>query len=122
MCDNIIGTLLDILGRIKDGFKTKLDLVSMSICKELKPIKKKERKRIYLPLACYTLSTKENDALWHCLESVKVSNDYSSNIRNFMSLVNHKLYNLKSHDSHTLMQQLLLIAIRSILQNVSSLI
>jgi len=57
VCDSIIGTLLNIPGKTKDGVKSRLDLVEMRIHEQLAP--KQKEKNMYLPLACYTLSRKE---------------------------------------------------------------
>ncbi|CAL9017311.1 unnamed protein product, partial [Prunus brigantina] len=47
---------------------------------------------------------------------MKVPEGYSSNIKNLVSLQDSRLLGLKSHDCHTLMQQLLPVAIRSVLE------
>ena len=55
--ESIIGNLLNIAGKTKDGLNSLLDLVEMGLRSELEP--RFEAKRTYLPLACYTLSTME---------------------------------------------------------------
>ena len=57
VCESIIGTLLNIAGKTKDGLNSRLDLVEMGLRSELAP--RFESKRTYLPPACYTLSTME---------------------------------------------------------------
>ena len=57
VCESIIGTLLNIQGKTKDGLTTHLDLMEMGLRFELAP--RFEQKRTYLPPACYTLSRKE---------------------------------------------------------------
>jgi len=57
MCDSIISTLLNILGKTKDGVKSRLNLVEMSLREKLSP--KQKRKNTYLPSVSYTLSRKE---------------------------------------------------------------
>ncbi|BBH08152.1 transposable element gene [Prunus dulcis] len=49
-------------------------------------------------------------------EKREVPEGYSSNIKNLVSLQDSRLLGLKSHDCHTLMQQLLPVAIRSVLE------
>ena len=71
MCDNIIGTLLNIQGKTKDGLNTCQDLVEMGVCDQLHP--SSDGKKIYLSLACHTLSRKEKTSLCQCLCRVKVS-------------------------------------------------
>ena len=49
------------------------------------------------------------------LLELKVPDGYSSNFRSLVSMEDLKLYGLKSHDCHVLMQQLIPIAIRGVL-------
>ena len=53
VCESIVGTLLHVPGKTKDGLKARLDLVDMGIRPELAP--KVGEKRIVLPPACFTL-------------------------------------------------------------------
>ncbi|KAA0059068.1 transposase [Cucumis melo var. makuwa] len=113
VCANLIGTLLDIPGKTKDGVKSRLDLVELNIRSELAP--QVGEKKIFLPSACYTLSRAEKLSFCKTLSELKVPEGYSSNIQILVSLTDLKLYGLKSHDHHVLMQQLLPVAIRGIL-------
>ncbi|KAL0552256.1 hypothetical protein IC582_011364 [Cucumis melo] len=113
VCANLIGTLLDIPGKIKDGVKSRLDLVELNIRSELAP--QVGEKKIFLPPACYTLSRAEKLSFCKTLSELKVPEGYSSNIQSLVSLTDLKLYGLKSHDHHVLMQQLLPVAIHGIL-------
>ncbi|KAL6323329.1 hypothetical protein AAG906_029336 [Vitis piasezkii] len=49
------------------------------------------------------------------LSQLNVPEGYCSNMRNLVSMEDLKLYGLKSHDYHTLMQQLLPMSLRSLL-------
>ena len=100
----MIGTLLNIPGKTKDGIKARLDLKKLGIRPELEPRVENDKKRTYLPPASYTMSTKEKDVFYKCLKGMKVPDGYSSNLRNFVSITNKRLYGLKSHDCHILMQ------------------
>ncbi|KAL0536781.1 hypothetical protein IC582_025742 [Cucumis melo] len=113
VCMNIVGTLLDLPDKSKDGMNSRLDLVEMNIRPELAPIVTDNR--TYIPAACYTLSREEKYWFYKTLAEIKVPEGYSSNNRSLVSLNDLKLNGLKSHDCHVLMQQLLPIAIRSIL-------
>ena len=53
--------------------------------------------------------------MFECLSSVKVPSRYSSNIKGILNLQEKKLTNLKSHDCHVLMTELLPIVLREIL-------
>ena len=115
VCDSVIGTLLNIQGKTKDGINARLDLGLMGIREELTP--QYIGNKTYLPPACYTLSKKEKTSFCECLQSIKVPHGYSSNVKRLVSVKDFKLVGLKSHDCHVLMQQLLPLAIRGILPN-----
>ncbi|CAM8953817.1 unnamed protein product [Rhodiola kirilowii] len=115
ICDSLIGTLLNIPGKTKDGLKARLDMLEMNIRTKLAP--QTEGKSTYLPLSCITLSKSEKSSLCGCLKEVKVPYGYSSNIANLVSMKDLRLNGLKSHDCHTLIQQLLPIAIRGVLSS-----
>jgi len=82
VCDSVIDTLLNILGTKKDDLNTCQDLVEMGIRDQLHPIS--NSKKIYLPLACHTLSRKEKISFCQCLCHVKVPQGYSSNIKSLV--------------------------------------
>ncbi|KAL8157781.1 hypothetical protein AgCh_002474 [Apium graveolens] len=86
---SIIGTLLNIPGKMKDGMKARLDLQELGVRAELAP--QQSGKRAYLPPACYTLSRKEKISFCECLSSVKVPSGYSSNLKNLISMKDLKL-------------------------------
>ncbi|XP_066160022.1 uncharacterized protein, partial [Oryza sativa Japonica Group] len=69
----------------------------------------------YLSPASYTLSKAEKESMFECLESIKVPSGYSTNIKRIISTKEKKFTNLKSHDCHVLMTQLLPVVIRGIL-------
>ena len=55
VCDSVIGTLLNIQGKTKDGLNTHQDLAEMGIRLQLHP--RSDGKKICLPPACHTLSS-----------------------------------------------------------------
>ena len=73
VCDSLIGTLLNIKGKTKDGVNARLDLIEMNTREELAP--REVGKRTYLPAACYTLSKKEKTSCCECLKGDKVVED-----------------------------------------------
>ncbi|XP_073152786.1 uncharacterized protein [Henckelia pumila] len=113
VCESLISTLLDIPGKTKDGVAARLDLVEMNIRTDLAP--RMGEKKTFLPAACYTLSKDEKKSICNSLSGIKVPDGYSSNFKNLVSMKDLKLVGLKSHDYHTLMQQLLPVAIRGVL-------
>ncbi|XP_074352362.1 uncharacterized protein LOC141691530 [Apium graveolens] len=119
VCDNIIGIILHMKFKSKDSLASRLDLVDMGIRPDLAP--EVGEKRTYLPLAPYTLSRKEKQTILASLYDMKLPYGHASNIRNCVSMIDMKLYGLKSHDCHILLQQLLPVCIRSVLpKNVRS--
>src|SRR5512139_705487 len=77
----------------------------------------------YLSPASYTLSKAEKESMFECLESIKVPSGYSTNIKRIISTKEKKFTNLKSHDCHVLMTQLLPVVRRGILpDNVRAII
>ncbi|XP_074277101.1 uncharacterized protein LOC141600753 [Silene latifolia] len=113
VCDNIINTLLNVPNKSKDNVAARKDMVDMKIRPEL--ALQEKGGRTYLPPAAHTLSKKEKIEFCECFHGVKVPEGYSSNISSLVSMRDLKLTGLKSHDCHTLMQQLLVVAIRNIL-------
>jgi hypothetical protein len=113
VCDSLIGTLLNMPGKTKDGVKSREDLRKLGIRTELAPITKGNR--TFLPPASYTLSRREKVEMCEFLRGVKVPEGHCSNLRSLVSMNDLKLVGMKSHDCHILMQQLLPVAIRGIL-------
>ncbi|XP_021759158.1 uncharacterized protein LOC110724068 [Chenopodium quinoa] len=66
--DSLIGTLLNISGKTKDGVNARLDLKEMNMRNELNAVE--TGKRDYFPLAAYTLSKKEKVELCASLAGV----------------------------------------------------
>ncbi|CAL8163867.1 unnamed protein product [Prunus armeniaca] len=114
VCDSIIGTLLEILGKNKDGIAARLDLLNMGVKTDLQP--EYGQIRTHLPPEPWNLSRAEKREACNSLYGMKVPEGYSSNIKNLVSLQDSRLLGLKSQDCHTLMQQLLHVAIRSVLE------
>jgi hypothetical protein len=114
ICENIVGTLLNLEGKSKDHLNARLDLVTMRIRKDLHPIQIVPNK-VFLPPSRFTLSSKEKEIFCRVLKEVKVPENYGSNISKCVQLEQHKVSGLKSHDYHILMQDLLKVAVRSAL-------
>ena len=76
--ESIIGTLLDIKGKSKDGLKSRQDLEAMGIRKKLHPID--IGNKVLLLAAPCTLSDQEKEILYSRMKNLKVPDGYSSNI------------------------------------------
>nr|XP_028960059.1 uncharacterized protein LOC114825491 [Malus domestica] len=113
VAENVIGTLLEIEGKTKDGIRARADLVELGIRHDLHP--RADGARTKLPAAEYNMKPGEKRMLCQVLESIRVPDNYSSNISNCVNIQEKKLIGLKSHDYHMLMQVFLPIAIRKVL-------
>jgi hypothetical protein len=79
--DSIIGTLLDMPRKSKDGLKSRADLVQFELRPELHPISRPNEK-YFLPPASYTLTAKEKKTFCqslHGCEYQRVSHPTSTN-------------------------------------------
>nr|CAH65845.1 OSIGBa0147B06.4 [Oryza sativa] len=102
------------IGKSKDTLEARNDLKHMEQRDDLHP-EPKEKGSHYLSPASYTLSKAEKESIFECLQSIKVPSGYSMNIKRIISTKEKKFTNLKSHDCHVLMTQLLPVVIRGIL-------
>ena len=62
--------------------------------------------------ASYALATEEKEIFFEVLFSIKVPSGFSSNIKGIVNMKEKKFQNLKSHDCHVLMTQLLPVALK----------
>jgi len=109
--DNIINTILDVLGKTKDNLKSRLDLPD--IC---------ERLELYVmdngkgPIPIFRLDAKGKKALFDwIINSVKFPDGYASNLSRCVDNNNGKFSGMKSHDCHVFMQRLLPFALAELL-------
>lgn len=113
ICDNLIGMLSNLEEKSKDNLKAWQDLPQMQIRPEFHLILLPNAK-YHLPIAPYNLSVHEKTTLLKVLKHIKVPDGYASNISRCINLKESKLFNLKSHDCHILMQDLLPIPLWAI--------
>ncbi|KAK5819930.1 hypothetical protein PVK06_024964 [Gossypium arboreum] len=111
VCENIIGTILNVNGISKDNLQSRLDLVDMGIRRDLHP-QVLPNGKYRLPPSIFAMSKEEKEMFCMVLKDIKVSDAYASNISRCVSLKDRRLYSLKSHDYHILMQDLLPVALR----------
>ncbi|KAG8381935.1 hypothetical protein BUALT_Bualt05G0024400 [Buddleja alternifolia] len=84
VCDNILGTLLDIDGKTKDNIRARFDLQLLGVL---------------------------------ILASVKYPDDYAASLSKRVDTKNFRLIGMKTHDCHTILQQLLPLSIRGLLND-----
>jgi hypothetical protein len=70
--------------KVKDGLKSRKDLVDLKIRQELHPEPRPNGKQ-HLPPASYNLTQYERLAICRCLRGLKVPTGFSSNIRSLVS-------------------------------------
>lgn len=116
VCESLVGTLLDLDGKTKDGLNARLDLKLMGLKPDLHPREGPNNKTI-LPPACLSLKKEEKDTYCKFLKQIKVPDGYASNISRCVSVKDKKIFGLKSHDCHILIQQLLPLAVRGMLSS-----
>lgn len=113
ICDIIIGTIMNIKGKIKDTINSRIDMEALGIMPKLHPVRKGEK--IELPHAPYTLSKSQKEIFCRFLKELKVSDGFSSNISQCVNMKDLKISGLKSHDCHVLLQSVLPLVIRGLL-------
>ncbi|KAK1565940.1 hypothetical protein QYE76_007682, partial [Lolium multiflorum] len=134
VCESLLGTLLNMPDRTKDGPKARHDLKVLGIREELQipPAQEgqseeeadggQKRKRIkqpdyYCPPSCFTFSPAEVDQFFNCLLGVRVPFGYSGLISRYMDPKKRNFSGMKSHDCHVMMTQILPVAIRGIMDD-----
>ncbi|XP_063941318.1 uncharacterized protein LOC135149522 [Daucus carota subsp. sativus] len=113
VCDSVIGTLLNMKFKSKDTAASRLDMIDMGVRADLAP--EVGVRKTYLPPSVFNLSKAEKKVVLSSLMHMKLPYGHASNIKNCVSMDELKMFGMKSHDCHILLQQLLPVAIRSVL-------
>ncbi|MCL7037247.1 hypothetical protein MKW94_013047 [Papaver nudicaule] len=114
VCDSVLGTCMDIAGKSKDSLKARFDLQLLKIRPELHP-RPLANGKYFLPAACYFMDNAKKTMFLNVLKNLKTPDGYSAYIARCVNVQQRKIFGLKSHDSHVLMQQLLPLAFRKTL-------
>jgi hypothetical protein len=112
VCDNVMYTLLHDKAKSKDHLNARKDLRDMGLRRDLWPDDKGKYR-----LALFSLTRDTKKLFLKTLKNVRVPDGYSSNISRCVDEVRQKIFGLKSHDCHIIMEQLLPLAIRNLLPN-----
>ena len=110
VCDNLVGTLLNIEEKTKDTTNARLDLQDLKIRKDFHLIELGNR--LVTPHASYTWTSSERVAFYKYLNSVKFPDGFVYDILRCVNDKNGKISGLKTHDCHVLLHQLLPIGVR----------
>ena len=107
LCVNLLG-FLGVYGKTKDTPEAREDLQRLHEKDGMPP-------KQYEGPASYALTKEEKEIFFECLLSMKVTTGFSSNIKGIINMPEKKFQNLKSHDCHVIMTQLLPVALRGLL-------
>src|SRR3954465_14805658 len=107
LCVNLLN-FLGVYGKTKDTPDARQDQQSIHEGNNLNPEK-------YQGPASYALTKEEKEIFFEVLSSIKVPSGFSSNINGIINMSEKKFQNLKSHDCHVIMTQLLPVALRGLL-------
>ena len=108
ICVNLLG-FLGVYGKTKDTPEAREEQQRMKDPSD----NKTDKWRQYL--SSYALTKAEKEIFFECLNSIKVPSGFSSNIKGIINMAEKKFQNLKSHDCHVIMTQLLPVALRGLL-------
>ena len=114
LCVNLL-CFLGVYGKSKDTLEVRCNMQQLAGRQRLATREKRDKGHHYLKPASYNLSKEEKESMFNCLNSIKVPSGYSSNIQGTINMKEKKIQNLKSHDYHILITQLLLIIPRGVL-------
>ncbi|XP_048627466.1 uncharacterized protein LOC125596325 [Brassica napus] len=101
--DNIMNTILNVKGKMKDNLKSILDFPDICARESLHV---DGRGRLPMPIYRLDAAAKQEFFDW-IIDSVKLPDGYASNLRNYVNREEGKFSGLKSHDCHVMMQRLL---------------
>lgn len=111
VCENIIWT---ICGE-KDNKEVRWDLEGQNICPHLWLIRNSQNPvQWIMPHANYVMSEKELSVFQNQFASLKVPSDYSTSLAKHVST--KRWASMKAHDWHVLIQHLLLLCLRGLVQ------
>ncbi|GKA83601.1 hypothetical protein Tco_0805196 [Tanacetum coccineum] len=106
VAESLVGTLLHVSGKTKDGVNARLDLAELGVKPKLFAMQ--EEDKTTLPPAGYTLKNAEKDTFCEMLHNIRVPQGYCSNFSSLVNLKDNKLIGLKSHDYHMLIKEIIL--------------
>ena len=112
ICDNIIGTLLNIEGKTKDTLKSRIDLTHLGIRKDLQV--QDERKPRDMAPAVYVLDKVKRKEFCKVLSRVRFPHGFASNPERRVSADGNKVQGFKTHDCHILLQRVLPVILRGL--------
>ena len=116
VCDNILGTLLNMSGKTKDHVAARKDLQEMGIRKTLHPVLSEDGTHHEIRAAIFDLSNKEKDVFCSVLKNTKLPYGCASNISRYVHTKERKVAGYKSHDAHFILHYMLQFAVKKTLK------
>jgi len=112
VCDNILGTILNVNKKSRDHANVRKALEEVGIKPHLSLQASPGRDPI-MPMAPYSMSLDEKERFLKVLQKLRLPDGYGSNISRCGNMKQRRLLNLKSHDNHVLMQDILHVVLRA---------
>ncbi|XP_041011477.1 uncharacterized protein LOC121255266 [Juglans microcarpa x Juglans regia] len=109
ICDNVLGTLMNIEGKSKYTANAQRDLENLGLRKDLHL--QHDGNHTSMSLAAYMLNVTERRSFCAWLSEIKFLDDFASNIARCVNVKEGKIMGMKSHDCHIFMQTLLSVVI-----------
>ena len=113
---NITESLMKFLFGKKDTLKVRMDLKKTNIRPYLWPILEKKQGTLTLSQVPYVLTKKDKEVFVDIVRQLKTHTHYVGQLRKTVH-IDGSLKWLKSHDYHVLMEQVLLLCVRTIMRN-----
>ncbi|PKA53322.1 hypothetical protein AXF42_Ash010052 [Apostasia shenzhenica] len=111
--DNIFYTVMNVSGKTKDNLKVKANLELYCNQEGLQLFE--DNGRVMKSPALYVLDKTKLQYFCKWMTELRLPDGYSSNISRCINLENLSFHDMKSHDCHIFMQQLLPIGLRELL-------
>jgi len=112
ICDNILGTLLEIDGKNKDTLNARLDFDKWGIRDKYWP--SPEGGRYAKKPAPWTLRKEDKQKLCRYVANTRFPNGFAANLARRVDIESGKVHNLKTHDCHILLQRVLPAGLKGI--------
>jgi hypothetical protein len=114
ICENLIGTLLKIVGKTNDTINAGVDLEEMGVKSNLHMVATEDGGSCKMPEAPYLLKKRKQKFFYDFISSVKFLDGYASNLARSIVADGCKLQRLKTHDYHILLQRVLSACLRGL--------
>lgn len=108
--ENLIGTLLDIDSKTKDGLNARLDLGEIGIRPNLQP-DEGDTGKTKLPHAPFNMDKEKKEMLCTMIKNCRTPDGCASNFSRCVNMKELTLTGLKSHDCHVILEDILPVAL-----------